>query len=61
LCTGDSGYWPCSIKWSERIASECYLGSRWKRFVKENCLAVGDCIKLEVDKDYDSLITVQKI
>jgi len=54
-------YWQCSIKWAQRARTECYLGCGWRRFVTENKLCAGDRIKLEVMKNEDNLIVVQKI
>jgi len=61
LSNGNGMYWECSIRWAVRSCIECYLGCGWKRFVTKNKLCAGDCIKLEVDKNEDSLITVKKI
>ncbi|QCE15614.1 hypothetical protein DEO72_LG11g2626 [Vigna unguiculata] len=61
LSNGNGMYWQCSIRWAQRARTECYLGCGWRRFVTENKLCAGDRIKLEVRKNEDNLIVVQKI
>jgi len=44
-----------------RTPTKCYLSSRWKRFVNDSLLVVGDSIKLEVNKEYGKIIHVNKV
>ncbi|QCD92702.1 hypothetical protein DEO72_LG5g770 [Vigna unguiculata] len=53
-------FWPCRIRWTRRSSFECYMTCGWKRFCKDNQLAVGDELKFVIDNQQKNVIHVLK-
>ncbi|QCD82702.1 hypothetical protein DEO72_LG2g3042 [Vigna unguiculata] len=60
LMNGQSQFWNCKIRWTDRSSYECYLSCGWKKFCKENGLAAGDRIRFVMENEEKSVIHILK-
>ncbi|QCE06836.1 hypothetical protein DEO72_LG9g1850 [Vigna unguiculata] len=51
----------CTIRWTKRRSSECYLTCGWKYFCWENGFKAGDVIRFGVNKQRSTTINVVKV